>query len=82
MKSAIKLQARKELNSLQHLDIIKLKGGLISNGYTEIIHITDKDDEFHMNCFETGIENKDEVHEFIKTFINKTDLRDIVNIFS
>lgn len=81
MEKAIKLQVRKELNSQQQFAIIKLKGSLISNGYTEIIHIDDKDEEFHINYFETAPEYTNEVQDFIKAFINKAELTDSVTIF-
>ncbi|MEL1255235.1 hypothetical protein AAEO57_15710 [Flavobacterium sp. DGU38] len=81
MEKAIKLQIRKELNGQQQLNVIKLKGSLISNGYTEIIHINDYDDEFHMNSFETSVENRTEVQNFINAFISKAQLTDTVTIF-
>lgn len=81
MEKAIKLQIRKELNGQQQLNVIRLKGSLISNGYTEIIHINDYDDEFHMNSFETSVENRTEVQNFINAFISKAQLTDTVTIF-
>lgn len=81
MEKAIKLKVRKELNSQQQLNIIKLKGSLITKGYTEIIHILDQDDEFHINSFETPVETKMEVQEFINAFIIKEDLADTISLF-
>ncbi|WP_286970876.1 hypothetical protein [Flavobacterium sp. UBA4854] len=81
MKKAIKLKVRKELDGQQQLNIIKLKGSLISKGYTEIIHILDQDDEFHINSFETPLENANEVQEFINAFINKEKLTNIITLF-
>lgn len=78
MEKAIKLKIRKELSGQQQLNIIKLKGSLISKGYTEIIHILDHDDEFHINSFETPIENTAEVQKFITAFINKENLGDTI----
>lgn len=84
MEKAIKLKIRKELNSKQQLSIIKLKGSLISNGYTQIIHIDDYDDDFHINSFETTAEttaeSRNEVQDFITAFINKAELIDTVII--
>ena len=80
MEKAVTLQVRKELNGRQQQEIIKLKGSIISKGYTEIIHILDKDDEFHINSFETPVERRDEVQDFIKAFINQADLADTVTI--
>lgn len=81
MEKAIKMQIRKELNGQQQLNVIKLKGSLISNGYTEIIHINDYDDEFHVNSFETSVENRAEVQNFINAFISNAQLTDTVTIF-
>lgn len=80
MEKAVKMQIRKDLNGRQQQDIIKLKGSLISNGYTQIIHIMDQDEEFHINSFETEDEKRNEVHDFIKKFVEKADLADAVFI--
>lgn len=81
MEKAIKLKVRKELNGQQQFNIIKLKGSLISKGYTEIIHILDQDDEFHINSFEIPLESTNEVQEFITAFINKENLTDTITLF-
>ncbi|UUW07598.1 hypothetical protein NLG42_15970 [Flavobacterium plurextorum] len=81
MEKAIKLKVRKELNSQQQLNRIKLKGSLITKGYTEIIHILDQDDEFHINSFETPVETNMEVQEFINAFIIKENLADTISLF-
>ncbi|TDO73257.1 hypothetical protein EV143_106199 [Flavobacterium chryseum] len=81
MEKAIKLKVRKELDGQQQFNIIKLKGSLISKGYTEIIHILDQDDEFHINSFETAVGTTNEVQEFIKDFITKENLTDTITLF-
>ncbi|CAA9198656.1 hypothetical protein ACHRVW_12725 [Flavobacterium collinsii] len=81
MEKAIKLKVRKELDGRQQLNIIKLKGSLISKGYTEIIHILDQDDEFHINSFETPSESTNEVQEFITAFIHRENLTDTISFF-
>lgn len=58
MERAIRLKVRKELDGREQFNVIKLKGSLISKGYTEIIHILDQDDEYHINSFETPVENE------------------------
>lgn len=79
MEKAIKLKVRKELDSRQQQHIIKLKGSLISRGYTEIIHILDQDEEFHLNYFDTPAESKDQVLQFINAFIARENLTDSVS---
>lgn len=81
MEKAVKLQVRKDLNNHQQQNVIKLKGSLISRGYTQIIHIADQDDEFHINFFETSIDSKNEVQEFISAFITKENLEDTIKLF-
>ncbi|PIF34477.1 hypothetical protein CLU81_5125 [Flavobacterium sp. 9] len=82
MAKGMKLKVRKDLDGKQQSNIIKLKGSLISKGYTEIIHILDQDAEFHINSFDiengTGIE----VREFITAFIAREQLQDSISIFS
>lgn len=81
MEKAVKLQVRKDLNNRQQQNVIKLKGSLISRGYTQIIHIADQDDEFHINFFEISTDFKNEVQEFISAFIAKENLEDSIKIF-
>ncbi|UPZ14323.1 hypothetical protein [Flavobacterium humidisoli] len=82
MERAIKLQVRKELDGKQEVNIIKLKGSLITKGYTEIIHIIDKDDEFYINSFATKTEASKEVKEFILDFINKENLSNTISVLA
>ena len=81
MEKGMKLKIRKELDGRQQSNIIKLKGSLISKGYTEIIHILDQDEEFHINSFEIETGNDSEVREFITAFIAREQLEDSISIF-
>ena len=80
MEKAIQLKVRKDLDARQQVTFIKLKGSLISKGYTEIIHILDHDEEFHINTFETPSEKRNEVQQYITTFIDQENLLDTVTI--
>ncbi|KRD09173.1 hypothetical protein ASE21_15135 [Flavobacterium sp. Root901] len=80
MEKAIQLKVRKDLDARQHHTILKLKGSLISKGYTEIIHILDQDEEFHINSFETAVEKRNEVQQYIAAFINSENLSDTVSL--
>jgi len=82
MEKGMKLKVRKELNGRQQSNIIKLKGSLISKGYTEIIHILDQDDEYHINSFDIESGTDSEVREFITAFIAREQLQDSISIFS
>ncbi|KRD08825.1 hypothetical protein ASE21_13300 [Flavobacterium sp. Root901] len=81
MERAIKLKVRKELDGREQFNVIKLKGSLISKGYTEIIHILDQDDEYHINSFETPVESRNEVKDFIAAFISNENLTHAVTVF-
>ncbi|MNY57746.1 hypothetical protein D3C86_1939990 [compost metagenome] len=79
MEKTIQLKVRKDLDPRQQLTIIKLKGSLISKGYTEIIHILDQDDDFHINTFETPAEHRNEVQQYIAAFISKENISDTIS---
>lgn len=81
MQKGMKLRVRKELCGKQQLNIIKLKGSLISKGYTQIIHISDQDEEFHINSFDIESGTGIEVREFITAFIAREQLEDSISIF-
>ncbi|MGO4770397.1 hypothetical protein ACEN2I_01945 [Flavobacterium sp. W22_SRS_FK3] len=78
MEKVIQLKVRKDLDARQQLTVIKLKGSLISKGYTEIIHILDQDDEFHINTFETDSDKRNEVQQYIAAFIDQENLVDTI----
>lgn len=80
MDKAIKLKVKKGSDSDQELKIIKLKGTLISKGYTEIIHIADENENFYINSFSTSIKIKNEAQDFILDFITKENLGDTITL--
>lgn len=80
MEKAIQLKVRKDLDAHKQHKIPKLKGCLISKGYTEIIHILDQDQEFHINTFETAMEKRNEVREHIAGFIKEKNLLNAISI--
>ena len=80
MEKTIHLKVRKDLDPRQQITVIKLKGSLVSKGYTEIIHILDQDEEFHINTFETVAEKRNEARQFIEAFITAEDLEGTVTL--
>ena len=80
MEKTIQLKVRKDLDPQRQHTIIKLKGSLISRGYTQIIHILDQDDQFHINTFETPAEHRDEVQQYIAAFISEQNLADTIYV--
>jgi len=80
MEKEIQLKVRKDLDAREQHTILRLKGSLISKGYTEIIHIKDQDDDFHINTFETSNGKRTEVQQYISAFIDKESLQDAVSL--
>lgn len=71
---------RKDLDAREQHAILNPKGGLISKGCTEIIHIVDQDEEYHINTFETAVEKRNEARQYIAAFIDQENLTDSVSI--
>ncbi|WP_317173651.1 hypothetical protein [Flavobacterium sp. ANB] len=63
------------------VEIIRLKGSLISKGYTEIIYILYQDNELNINSLEATDETKSKVQEFIKVFVIKENMADTISLF-
>ena len=80
METAIKLRVRKNLDAREQHTVLKLKGSLISKGFTEIIHILDQDEDFHINSFETSAEKRNEARQYIAAFIDHENLTDFISI--
>ena len=78
MDKTIKLRIKKEIDHSNALKVMKLKGSLISKGYTEIIHIADENSEYYLNSFSTSLENKKEVDSFVLDYITNHDLSDSI----
>lgn len=82
MDKTIKLRVRKEIGNGDELKILKLKGALIANKYTEIIHIADENDDFYLNSFTTSPENKKETEHFVLDYISDNNLMDTITLVS
>jgi hypothetical protein len=80
MEKTIRLRVRKETAPSQHNSIIRLKGSLVSMGYTQIIHIEDQDDQFYINTFGIPEEKTREVLDYITSFIAGEQLLETITI--
>lgn len=69
MNKIIKLRVKKEVDRANELKVLKLKGTLISKGFTEIIHIEDENEDFHLNTFSTDPEQKKEAENYVLEYI-------------
>ena len=82
MTKTIKLRVKKEIDRNSEFKVLKLKGSLITKGFTEIIHIEDENENFYLNSFSTSRENKKEADDFILDYISVNNLSEIITLIS
>ena len=80
MDKTIKLRVKKEITNAIELKVLKLKGTLITKGYTEIIHIEDENEHFYLNTFSTSLDHKKEVEDFVLDYISVNNLSDAISL--
>lgn len=80
MDRTIKLRVKKEIDNSNELKVLKLKGKLITKGYTEIIHITDENEHFYLNSFSTAPDHKKDAEDFVRDYISSNDLADTITL--
>ena len=82
MNKTIKLRVKKEIDRESELKVLKLKGTLITKGYTEIIHIEDENEDFYVNTFSTSTDLKKEAENYILDYISSQNVNDIITLLS
>ena len=82
MNKTIKLRVKKEIDRESELKVLKLKGTLITKGYTEIIHIEDENEDFYVNTFSTSTDLKKEAENYILDYISSHKVNDIITLLS
>jgi hypothetical protein len=82
MNKTINLRVKKEVNTTDELKIRKFKGTLITQGFTEIIHIADQDDIFYLNSFSISPDHKKQVEDFVIDYISDNDLQDTITLIA
>ncbi|MGE6355314.1 hypothetical protein ACQKCJ_15710 [Flavobacterium sp. NPDC079362] len=82
MDKTIKLRVKKAIDNNGELKVLKLKGTLISKGFTHIIHIADENEDFYLNSFSTSPDHKKEAEDFVQDYISSHDLADTITLVS
>ena len=82
MDKIIQLRVKKEIDNSREFKVLKLKGTLISKGFTEIIHIADENEDFYLNSFSTMPDHKKEAEDFVLDYISSHDLGDTISLLS
>ncbi|WP_089353565.1 hypothetical protein [Flavobacterium sp. ov086] len=80
MDKTIKLRVKKEMDNGNEFKVLKLKGSLISKGYTEIIHIADENEDFYLNSFLTSPDHKKDAEDFVLDYISMHNLSDSITL--
>lgn len=80
MDQTIKFRVRKEIDNIGELKVLKLKGALISKGYTEIIHIADENADFYLNWFSISSDLKKEAQDFVLEYISSNELKQTITL--
>jgi len=80
MIATIRLKIQKDITPDREKKILKLKGSLITNGFTDIVYITDEGLDYHINHFTVTAETKGEALEFIKSYVSNHGLTDLVTV--
>lgn len=80
MNITIKLRVKKEIDRDSELKVLKLKGTLITKGFTEIIHIQDENEDFYLNTFSTYRVLEKEAENYIVDYISANNLTNIVTL--
>lgn len=71
MESTISFETKKELSPSQQHQLLQFKGMLIQRGYTDIIHISDKDEDSHRHYFALSPEDREGVLAAIQGYLRE-----------
>jgi len=74
MDTVIRFKVKKDLDSKQHQILLRLKGSIIAKGFTDIIHISDEGEEFHVNSFSVLQDQKAMILEYITLYVKENSL--------
>ena len=80
MNTIIRLKIKKEVDTPTARKILKLKGNLIAQSFTDLIHYDDADENNYIHYFTTEGVKRQEATDYILSYINEEGLMDMVNI--
>lgn len=82
MTTTIRLRIKKDIDAATEKKILKLKGNLIAQSFTDIIHFDDEGEDYYINYFTVAPAIKDEVMEHIHQNIEKAGLMTIMELLA
>ncbi len=78
MNTTIRLRIKKDIDTATEKKILKLKGSLIAQSFTDIIHYDDDGLDFYINYFSVNPNSKKEVIDYIEVYITDAGVMDII----
>jgi hypothetical protein len=81
MHTTIRFKIRKEVDTPTARKILKLKGGLIAQSYTDIIHFDNEGEDFYVHYFQLDKSKSALATDYIRTFSEENDLKEVVILF-
>lgn len=81
MTTTIRFRIPKDIDSATERKIRKLKGSLIAQSFTDIIHFDDDGENFYIHYFTTPSGKKHDAITFISSFITEEALTEVATIF-
>lgn len=80
MNTTIRLKIKKEVDTATARKILKLKGSIISNAFTDLIHYDDADQDNYIHYFTTLGPKREEALKHISSYIETEQISDFVYI--
>ena len=80
MNTTIRLTIKKEVDTITARKILKLKGQLIAQSFTDLIHYDDVDEDNYVHYFTTEASKKQTVTEYITSYIQEANLIEAVRL--
>jgi hypothetical protein len=80
MSTIIRLKIRKDVDPSTEKIILKLKGQLIAQSFTDLIHYDDADENNYIHYFTTEAAKKQLVISYIASYIQEASLTEAVSL--
>ncbi|MFP9097741.1 hypothetical protein ACLI09_01700 [Flavobacterium sp. RHBU_24] len=77
MTATIRLRIKKDIDTATEKKILKMKGGLISQSFTDLVHFDDDGEEYYINHFSVENAKKEAAILFITDFIAANSIQAI-----
>lgn len=80
MTTIIRFRVKKDIDAITARKILKLKGSIIAQSFTDVIHFDDDGEEFYIHYFSISSEKKQDVISYTSSFITDEVLTHAVTV--